>query len=231
MTKKGENDEHNPIALREVGILAGIFIAVVGTAASIGFPLLNSNIDTKFASLDTRIDDLNTSLNTRITGLDTSLNKRIDDLNTSLNKRIDDLIRLGSGPGGGGGGAGVSTPFPVAGKLPKEKLKEISKPTLLAAEPGEEVLMVPAGDYVVLPLQFKLGESATIEWQVIGAPKENLIDFYLLDEEGNVYRFSRADEYSFTWMSPTDAVFYLYFSNIFEPTKPKNLWVRLVESE
>jgi hypothetical protein len=219
MAKKRKNDESNPIAWRELSILAGIVIAVVG----IGFPLLNSNIDTKFTSLDTRITDLNTSLDTRITDLNTSLNTRI----TDLNRRIADL--MGAGAVGGGGGAAI--PFPVAAKLPEEKIKEISKSALLSAEPGEEVLMVPAGDYVVLPLQFKFGESATIEWQVIGATKENFIDFYLLDEEGYIYRFGRADKYSSPWISPYDAVFYLYFSNIFEPAKPKNLWVRLVESE
>jgi hypothetical protein len=164
MARKRKNDERNPIAWREVLIVAGIII----TVAALGFTLLNSNVEGKFTSLDTRITDLNTSLNTRI---------------TDLNRRIADL--MGIGVVGDGGGAGI--PFPVAGKLPEEKIKEISKSALLSAEPGEEVLMVPAGDYVVLPLQFKFGESATIEWQVISATKENLIDFYLLDEEGYIY--------------------------------------------
>ena len=177
-------------------------VGVIVVVVALGFTLLNSN-------MNNRMGDLKTFLETRM-----------DDLNTSLNARIDNLPR-----------SVTVAPFPVAAKLPREKLKEIQKSELLTAEPGEKIITVEAGDYVVLPLLFELGELATIEWQAVGVPEQNLVDFYLLDEAGNVYRFDRTAKYSTTWMSPNDATFYLYFSNVFEPTQPKELWFRLVESE
>lgn len=168
-------------------------------------------------SLNRRIDDLGLSLNTRIGDLSVSVSGRIDDLNVSLNQRITGLHE-----------PVTHVPFPPPEMLPPEKMLEMLKEELLTAEPGDETFEVPAGDYVVIPVQFGLGEAVEVEWKAVGPPEENSVDFYLLDREGYLYRYNRAAEYDSTWVSDDDAVYYLYFSNTFDLFKPKILWIRLI---
>lgn len=242
---EGRAEDWKRDLLMAIVAMVACVLSVVATITTLTRPMLDQvgkRIDALDTSMDRRIIDLKESVTTQIQKSEDYLNGRIDDIDASLNQRIDDngqflITRVDQ--------LNVSVnerintlqnpvphaPFPEPAMLPPDKLLEISKQELLAAEPGEEAFTVPAGDYVVLPISFRLGETTVVQWQTLGEGEEDDVDFYLLSAEGYLHRYTRDSEYDSPWVSPNDAPFYFYFTNTFDPSKPKTLWIRLVEGD